>query len=202
MIKQLCFALLLSIPFFMQATVVHVTSQQQLAPHAQKGAVVKFSATWCGPCKALAPKFEQLAKDPAFNHVAFIAVDIDSARDLANRYNISSIPAIVFLKDGKTVHSAVGMSIGDIKNALTRYFPALATRSIDELKKKALSTTQEQTVQVAEAEPVIDEIIVEETTVTPNTSTKSPNAPAQTIVEQIQEGFRWIGDKISSLFQK
>jgi len=69
-------------------------------------AVVDFYADWCGPCKRLAPTFSKLSGE--MSNVTFVKVDIDNARQVAKQYNISSIPAIIVLKDGKEVRRNVG----------------------------------------------------------------------------------------------
>jgi thioredoxin 1 len=67
--------------------------------------VLKFTATWCGPCKVVAPKFEQLAKD---HNVMCLNVDIDEEADLAKHYNIASVPTFVILKNDKLAHRMTG----------------------------------------------------------------------------------------------
>ncbi|WP_343101581.1 thioredoxin [Romboutsia sp. MSSM.1001216sp_RTP31141st1_G3_RTP31141_220114] len=78
--------------------------------------VVDFFATWCGPCKMLAPIFEQLSvemKDDA----KFVKVDIDKSLEIARKYMISSVPTMMIFKDGKPVDTMVGfMSKESIKS--------------------------------------------------------------------------------------
>ena len=70
-------------------------------------AVVDFYATWCGPCKMLAPILESVEKET--EGVAFFRVDVDEAPDTARRFGIMSIPTLVFLKDGEEVARTVGV---------------------------------------------------------------------------------------------
>ena len=65
-----------------------------------KGTVlVDFFATWCGPCKMVAPAVEQLAEE--YNGKAAVyKLDVDEAQDIAMRLQIMSIPTLVFFKDG------------------------------------------------------------------------------------------------------
>lgn len=58
--------------------------------------VIDFYTTWCGPCKRLAPIMEQLAADYC-GKVVFYKVDIEQERELANKFNISSIPTLLFI---------------------------------------------------------------------------------------------------------
>jgi thioredoxin 1 len=62
--------------------------------------VLKFSATWCGPCRVLA----QTLKDVE----GITNIDIDKDMETARKYGIRSVPTMVFLKDGKEVHRQSG----------------------------------------------------------------------------------------------
>lgn len=69
--------------------------------------LVDFSATWCVPCQMVAPVMEQLAKE--FNGKAKIAkVDIDECSDLAMKYNIMSVPSMVYFKNGEIKDQVIG----------------------------------------------------------------------------------------------
>lgn len=61
-----------------------------------KPAIVDFSATWCGPCQRLSPILEELAKEYE-GKVDIYKVDVDKCRELAETFNISSIPAMLFI---------------------------------------------------------------------------------------------------------
>ena len=66
----------------------------------ERPAIVDFTATWCGPCKKLAPILEELAVEYK-GKVDFYKVDVDKCRDIAEAFRISSIPALLFIpKDG------------------------------------------------------------------------------------------------------
>lgn len=69
--------------------------------------VVDFFATWCGPCKMLAPVLEGLAGEME-GKVKFIKVDIDQSLDLANEFQISSVPTMIIFKDGQKSDQLVG----------------------------------------------------------------------------------------------
>ena len=66
---------------------------------ASEVAVIDFSATWCGPCKMLAPVLEEVSEEYA-GKVNFFNVDVDENPDLAMQYKIMNIPALVVLKKG------------------------------------------------------------------------------------------------------
>ena len=69
--------------------------------------VVDFSATWCGPCQMMGPVMEKLAKD--FEGKAKVAkIDIDENSDLAMKYNIMSVPSMLFFKNGEIKAQVIG----------------------------------------------------------------------------------------------
>ena len=74
-------------------------------------AVVDFSATWCGPCRMMAPVLEEISEKLA-DRVSFYNVDVDEAPQLAAKFGISSIPCLVLLKNGKAVDQSVGFRPG------------------------------------------------------------------------------------------
>ncbi len=69
--------------------------------------MVDFWATWCGPCKIVAPVVEELAKEYE-GKVTFAKVNTDENTDLATRYNIRGIPTLIFFKEGKVMDQVVG----------------------------------------------------------------------------------------------
>lgn len=69
--------------------------------------LVDFWATWCGPCRRLAPVVEQLATEYA-GALRVAKVDVDAQPEVAQRYGIQSIPTLLFFKRGAVVDQAVG----------------------------------------------------------------------------------------------
>lgn len=69
--------------------------------------VVDFFATWCGPCKVIAPILEEVAKEYE-GKVKVCTVDVDEARPLAVKYNISNIPTLLFIKNGEIIDQNIG----------------------------------------------------------------------------------------------
>ena len=69
--------------------------------------VVDFFATWCGPCKMLAPVFEDLGNEMK-DSAKFVKVDIDQSMDIARKFMISTVPTMMIFKDGKPVETMVG----------------------------------------------------------------------------------------------
>ena len=68
---------------------------------------VDFWAEWCGPCQAIAPLLEELA-EASEGRVTLMKVNVDAEPRLAARYNIRSIPTILFVKEGQVVDRVVG----------------------------------------------------------------------------------------------
>ena len=74
-----------------------------------------FSATWCGPCKQLAPIIEELSKEYE-GRIAVGKCDIEEADDLTAEYGIRNVPTVIVIKDGKIVDKFVGSkSKGDVQ---------------------------------------------------------------------------------------
>ena len=70
--------------------------------------VKKFSAVWCGPCRALAPVMTEIKGQ--FNNVKFTDYDVDEAYEAATEYGIRSVPTVVIVKDGVEINRFTGMS--------------------------------------------------------------------------------------------
>jgi thioredoxin 1 len=76
---------------------------------ADKPVLVDFFASWCGPCQMMTPVIEEIAseqKDKAYVY----KVDIDEEHELANKYNVMSIPTILIFKDGEVVNQFNGVT--------------------------------------------------------------------------------------------
>ena len=70
-------------------------------------AVVDFFATWCGPCKMLAPVFEETSNEMG-DKAKFFKVDVDKSGNVAQKYGISAVPTMIIFKDGKPVENLAG----------------------------------------------------------------------------------------------
>ena len=70
--------------------------------------VVDFNATWCGPCRAFAPLFDKMAEKYS-GQIQFISVDVDRCPEVANAFEVQSIPFILFVSPDGKIDSHVGM---------------------------------------------------------------------------------------------
>ena len=75
---------------------VYDINSEEMKYLGNKPAIVDFTATWCGPCRSIAPILEELAKEYEGQIVVY-KVDVDNCRDIAQAFGISSIPAILYI---------------------------------------------------------------------------------------------------------
>lgn len=88
--------------------------------NSDKPVMVDFWATWCGPCRMIAPVVEQIANEN--DDIKVGKVNVDEQMELAIKYKIDAIPAILFFKNGELVKKSVGFSE---KNELLQIINAL-----------------------------------------------------------------------------
>jgi thioredoxin 1 len=79
---------------------------------SDKPVVVDFGATWCGPCKRLAPIVEELAKEYE-GRVKIAKLDIDASPKTPAQFRVLSVPTVIFFKGGKVVDQLVGLAPKD-----------------------------------------------------------------------------------------
>ncbi len=96
-----------------ELTITESNFQQEVL-ESQVPVMVEFGATWCTPCKVLAPVIHEIAAETSNAKVAL--VDVDEQSGLAQQFNIMSVPTILFFKDGKVMDQMVGVQS---KEALT-----------------------------------------------------------------------------------
>ncbi|XP_076647139.1 thioredoxin-2 [Halictus rubicundus] len=81
--------------------------------------VIDFFAIWCGPCKMIGPKVEELSKE--LSDVVFLKVDIDELPDIAAQYEVTSMPTFVFIKGGKVLETFSGANYERLKLTVQKY---------------------------------------------------------------------------------
>lgn len=75
--------------------------------NSKQPVLVDFYATWCGPCKTLAPVLEQL-KEQYDNQIHILKIDVDENPELANKYGIKSVPTMITFKNGEILQTMSG----------------------------------------------------------------------------------------------
>ena len=82
--------------------------------------IVDFWAQWCGPCKMIAPIYEELAGE--LTNAKFTKVDVDQCPNLAGKYKVASIPTIMIFKEGAPVETLIGFMPKDqLKAAIEKH---------------------------------------------------------------------------------
>lgn len=99
-------------------SVLHVNQEsfEKIIHESTKPVLVDFWATWCGPCRMLAPVLEEV--DEERQDITVCKVDVDEERELALEYGISSIPTLLVFKDGKVTNKSIGVISKDEMLAL------------------------------------------------------------------------------------
>ncbi|MBQ8794812.1 MAG: thioredoxin [Clostridia bacterium] len=88
---------------------IHITKENfsKEVMETEKVVLLDFWATWCGPCQMIAPILEEVAQECP--DVTIGKIDVDKEQELAMSFNISSIPTLIVIKNGKAVDKAVGL---------------------------------------------------------------------------------------------
>lgn len=102
--------------------VLQVHSEQELGTliSTHRGLlVIDAFAVWCGPCRTLAPKLEEMAAK--YPSVQIVKVDVDELSSFADRYSISAMPTILFVKAGRVVDRVEGANPPLIENKIRQH---------------------------------------------------------------------------------
>ena len=89
-----------------------ITNSDTTELESAKTALLDIFATWCGPCKAIAPIVEELSEEYA-DKVEFFKADADENQELAKKFRVMSIPNLILFKDGKVASRHVGFQDAD-----------------------------------------------------------------------------------------
>ena len=81
--------------------------------------VMDLYAQWCGPCKMLSPKIDSFSNK--YTEALFIKVDVDIAEDIANYFNVSSMPTIIFIKNCTEIDRIVGANVQKIEDFIKKH---------------------------------------------------------------------------------
>jgi thioredoxin 1 len=78
---------------------------------SKKPVIIDFYADWCGPCKILGPTMEQIANERS--DLKVVKINVDEEGELAQQFNVMSIPTIVVMKEGKVTNGSMGVQSKD-----------------------------------------------------------------------------------------
>ncbi|CAL0331890.1 unnamed protein product [Lupinus luteus] len=96
--------------------------QLQRGNESKKIIVVDFTASWCGPCRFIAPFLAELAKK--FTDVIFLKVDVDELKSVAQDWAVEAMPTFVFIKEGTIVGKVVGAKKDELQQTLEKHVAA------------------------------------------------------------------------------
>ncbi|GAA5839828.1 hypothetical protein JCM11251_001226 [Rhodosporidiobolus azoricus] len=96
---------------------------QSLTSDPGKVSIIDFHATWCGPCKAIAPVYQRLASEYA-GRVQFLKVDVDAARDVAASFSVSAMPTFVITRGGTKVDEMKGANPAGLMALVKKHAPS------------------------------------------------------------------------------
>ncbi|MBQ8910552.1 MAG: thioredoxin [Oscillospiraceae bacterium] len=90
-------------------SVIHADKNnfQEIVMNSEKPVLVDFWATWCGPCRMIAPVLEELSEENP--DVKIVKVDVDENPELASQFQVMSIPALFVIKNGEVVAQSLGV---------------------------------------------------------------------------------------------
>ena len=89
----------------MKAIVINKNNFEEIKQN-NKVVLIDFFANWCGPCKMLSPIIDEISEER--DDIVVGKVNVDSEPELAEQFNVFSIPTIVVIKDGKVAHQSAG----------------------------------------------------------------------------------------------
>ncbi len=79
---------------------------EEVVLKSDKPVVIDFWATWCGPCRMLSPVVDEISDER--NDILFCKVNVDEEKELAEKYEVMSIPLLVYIEKGETVKTSLG----------------------------------------------------------------------------------------------
>ncbi|CAH9088701.1 unnamed protein product [Cuscuta epithymum] len=108
-------------------TIESWNEQLEKGKDSQKLIVVDFTASWCGPCRFIAPFLAELAKK--LPDVTFLKVDVDELKEVAKDWAIEAMPTFMFMKEGSIVDKVVGAKKDDLQQTIAKHINKAAESS-------------------------------------------------------------------------
>jgi len=81
--------------------------------------VVDFTATWCGPCRLMAPIFTELSKK--FSNLIFLKVDVDEVQDVTAKWEVRAMPTFIFIQNGKQIDKIIGANKDELERKVAHF---------------------------------------------------------------------------------
>ncbi len=100
-------------------TLSNLDKFNDLVSNNEKLIVIDFTASWCGPCKRIAPQYIQFSEK--MPNIIFCKVDINKAESIAKNFNIKSIPTFIFIKKGKIIDRFGGSDMSRVYSLCQKY---------------------------------------------------------------------------------
>lgn len=87
---------------------------------SQAPVIIDFTATWCGPCKSIAPVFEKCANMEECKDLIFVKVDVDEGEEIASVCNVSAMPTFQAYYKNEKIHQFTGASIQNLEDMVNK----------------------------------------------------------------------------------
>lgn len=106
----------------MTGKVIKITSVEefdQIVNETSKAVIIDFTATWCGPCRMIAPVYAELSEE--YESIIFLKVDVDEMQEICEKYEITCMPTFKVLKNKEVVDEFQGADIQRLNTIVKKY---------------------------------------------------------------------------------
>eukprot|EP00003_Mantamonas_plastica_P009501 TRINITY_DN1887_c0_g1_i2.p1 TRINITY_DN1887_c0_g1~~TRINITY_DN1887_c0_g1_i2.p1 ORF type:complete len:187 (-),score=33.00 TRINITY_DN1887_c0_g1_i2:73-576(-) len=110
---------------------------EALTKAEDKLVVIDFWATWCGPCKAIAPAYQRMSDE--YKNAVFLKVDVDEVPEVSNRFGVRALPTFVFLRKGNVLTERKGADERSLEATIKSLLEA-NSNGLDEMINKKVDT--------------------------------------------------------------